>query len=191
MTRFHSNTRASFYLVLCLLLSVVLGCKLFGGPSKKVNMFEGTALPDGIAEFKRKIGGSFKVLSLEIKEDEMTLEAQDPKNPKHVDAYRYAAGLVSGPTPVNLSKLINNDVEQNVFSIDEVDIAAVPGLIKASIQRTELEGGKVSGMRLSRGLMLPQLTMGPPQWNIHVGGPRGDATVYADSKGEILRVDKL
>ena len=191
MTKFHSNTRVSFYLVLCLLLGVVLGCKLLGGPPRKVEMFEGTAVPDGIAEFKRKIGGPIKALSLTIKTDEMTLEAQDPKNPQHVDAYRYASGLVSGPTPVNLSKLINNDLDQNLFSLDEVDIAAVPGLIKASIQRTELEGGKVSEMYLSRGLMLPQMTMGPPQWNIHVGGPRGDATIYADSKGEIVKINKL
>lgn len=191
MTKFHSNTRVSFYLVLCLLLGVVLGCKLLGGPSRKVEMFEGTAVPDGIAEFKRKIGGPIKVLSLSIKTDEMTLEAQDPKNSQHVDAYRYAKGSVSGPTPVNLSKLINNDLDQNLFSLDEVDIAAVPGLIKASIQQTELEGGKVSEMHLSRGLMLPQLTMGPPQWNIHVGGPRGDATIYANSKGEIVKINKL
>lgn len=191
MTRFHSNTRVNFYLVLCLLLGVVLGCNRFGGLPKKVDMFEGTAVPDGIAEFKRKIGGSIKVLSLNIKADEMTLEAQDPKNPQHVDAYRYAIGSISGPTPVNLSKLINNDLDQNLFGLDEVDIAAIPGLIKASIQRTELEGGKVSSMHLSRGLMLPQVTMGPPQWSIHVGGPRGDATIYANSKGEIVRVNKL
>jgi hypothetical protein len=191
MTTFHSNTRVSFLIVLCLLLAVVLGCKLLGGLPKKVAMFEGNAVPDGIAEFKRKIGGSFKVLSLDIKEDEMTLEAQDPKNPQHVDAYRYSMGLVSGPTPVNLSKLINNDLNQNVFSLDEVDISAIPGLIKASIQRTDLEGGKVSSMRLSRGLMLPELTLGPPQWSIHVGGPRGDATLYANSKGEILKINKL
>jgi hypothetical protein len=189
-TKFGSRVR--FLGALCFFLTVVLGCKLLGGLPKTGNLFEGNAIPDAIGQLKKKVGGPVKALSVEIKSDELTLEAQDPKNPAHVDSYRYSKGLVSGPTPVNLSKLIDSDVEHNVFDLDEISFDAVPALVKASIEKTGLEGGKVSEMHLGRGLILDKgLSMGAPQWNIHVGGPRGDATVYANGKGEIVKVNKL
>ncbi len=191
MPRFQRDSRIRFIFALCLLSSATLGCKFFSALNNKGNMFEGTAIQDGAAELKKKLDGPVKALRLEIRTEEMTLEAQDPKNAQHVDAYKYVKGSVSGPVPVNLARLIDKNLENNLFKLDEVNLDAIPALIKAAVERANVEEGKVKQMDLSRGLILnPPLSMGPPQWNILVEGPRGNASVYANAKGEILKVDK-
>jgi hypothetical protein len=192
MSRSRFQSRVQFGIVCCLFLSVVLACRL-GGLSSKGNLFEGNAVPEVVDQLKKKVGGPVKAISLHIEEDEMTLEAQDPKNPQHVDAYKYEKGTITGPTPVNLTKLIDSKIDNNVFNLDEVNIAAVPALVSAAISQTGLEGGKVTSMHLGRGFVVGKsdIGMGAPQWNIHVGGPRGDATVYANIKGEIIKINKL
>lgn len=191
MLRFQSNSRIRFIFALCLLSGALLGCKFVSSLNKKSDMFEGTEAQDGIAELKKKLDGPIKALSLEIRTEEMTLEAQDPKNLEHVDAYKYSNGSVTGPTPVNLAKLIVKPLESNLFKLDDVDLNAIPSLLKAAVEKAGVEDGKVRQMNLSRGLILnPPLSMGPPQWNILVEGPRGNASVYANAKGEILKVDK-
>jgi hypothetical protein len=188
MLRFQRNSRMRFIFALCLLSGALLGCKFADSLNKKSNMFEGTEIQGGVAEFKKKLDGPIKALRLEIRTEEMTLEAQDPKNLEHVDAYKYT-GSVSGPTPVNLARLIVKPLEDNLFKLDDVNLDAVPSLIKAAVERAKVEEGKVTQMELSRGLILnPPLSMGPPQWNILVEGPRGNATVYANAKGEIVKV---
>ncbi len=191
MLRFQSDSRIRFILALCLLSSAALGCKFFNSLNTKSNMFEGTTIQDGVAEFKKKLDGPVKVLRLGIRTEEMTLEAQDPKNAQHVDAYNYSKGSVSAPTPVNLTRLIDKNLENNLFKLDDVNLDAIPALMKGAVERASVEEGKVTQMELSRGLILnPPLSMGPPQWNILVEGPRGNATVYANAKGEIVKVEK-
>ena len=191
MLGFQSDSRIRFILALCLLSSATLGCKFLNAVSSKGNMFEGTEIQDGIAELKKKVEGPVKALRLEIRTDAMTLEAQDPKNAQHVDTYKYSRGSVSGPTPVNLARLIDKNLENNLFKLDDVNLDAIPALMKGAVERASVEQGKVTQMELSRGLILsPPLSMGPPQWNILVEGPRGNASVYANAKGEILKVDK-
>jgi hypothetical protein len=191
MLRFQSNSRIRLIFALCLLSGALLGCKFASSLNKKSNMFEGTEIQDGVAELKKKLDGPIKTLRLEIRTEEMTLEAQDPKNLEHIDAYKYSNGSVSGPTPVNLARLIVKPLEDNLFKLDDVNLDAIPALIKGSVERAGVEEGKVTQMELSRGLILsPPLSMGPPQWNILVDGPRGNATVYANAKGEIVKVQK-
>jgi hypothetical protein len=189
MLRFQNDSRLRFIFALGLLSFALLGCKFASSLNKKSNMFEGTEAQDGAAEFKKKLDGPIKALRLGIRTEEMTLEAQDPKNAQHVDEYKYSKGVVSGPNPVNLARLIVKPLEDNLFKLDEVNLDAVPSMIKAAVERAGVEEGKVTQMELSRGLILnPPLSMGPPQWNILVEGPRGNATVYANAKGEIIKV---
>jgi hypothetical protein len=191
MLRFQSDSRIRFIFALCLLSGALLGCKVISSLNKKSNMFEGTEIQNGVAEFKKKLDGPIKVLRLEIRQEEMTLEAQDPKNAENIDAYKYSKGSVSGPVPVNLARLIVKPLEDNLFKLDDVNLDAIPALMKASAERAGVEEGKVTQMELSRGLILnPPLSMGAPQWNILVEGPRGNASVYANAKGEIVKVQK-
>jgi len=103
----------------------------------KSNMFEGTAARDAADAFKKKIGGPIKALSLEIETDSATLRAQDPKNPQHVDEYKYVKSLVLGPNPVQLNSMERN-LDQTLFLLDDVNLAATPALANAAAERTKL-----------------------------------------------------
>ena len=169
---------------LILMVGALLACNLSKMLSKS-NMFEGTAAQEAGDAFKKKIGGPIKALSLEIEAETATLRAQDPKNPQHVDEYNYIRGLVTGPRPVTLN-LLEQDLDQTLFDLDEVNLAATPALAKAAVERTKLEGGKVRKMEIERGFQSGNLNKsGSVQWRVSVEGTREQASVVANTKGEI------
>lgn len=181
---------------LFLVVGALLACNLSKMLSKS-NMFEGTAMQDAAAAFKKKIGGPIKALSLEIETDSATLRAQDPKNPQHVDEYKYVKGLVTGPNPVELNTM-ERKLDQTLFDLDEVNLAATPALAKAALERTKLEGGKVTKMEIERSLDLSAvldrssndlIKSGSVQWTVSVEGTREHASVVASTKGDIKGVD--
>jgi hypothetical protein len=78
---------------LCLLVIVVIACKLSSLPGAKVNMFEGTNAQDGATKIKAKLGvDHVKVHRIEIHEDRMSVVVQDPTKPKNFDEYIYEKG---------------------------------------------------------------------------------------------------
>jgi len=181
---------------LLLVAGVLVACNLSKIMSKS-NMFEGTAMPDAAAAFKKKIGGPIKALSLEIETDTATLRAQDPKNPQHVDEYKYARGFVTGPNPVQLN-LLEQNLDKTLFDLDDLNLAATPALAKVAIERTKLEGGKVTKMEIERTLNLSAIfdssasdliKSGGVQWRVSVEGTREHASVVANTKGDITGVD--
>lgn len=179
-----------------LVTGALLACNLSKLLSKS-NLFEGAAMQEAAAAFKTKIGGPIKALSLEIQIDSATLRAQDPKNPQHVDEYKYLRGLVTGPTPVQLSGAERN-LEKTLFSLDDVNLAATAALAKGAVDRTRLEGGKVTKMVIERGVNLNSLLDGSASeltksagvsWMVSVEGAREQASIVANTKGEIVGVD--
>lgn len=190
------ESKLSFLSALFLVVSALLGCNLSKMLSKS-NLFEGTAMQDAATAFKKKIGGPIKVLSLKIETDSATLRAQDPKDPQHVDEYKYVKGLIIGPTPVELNSM-ERKLDQTLFDLDEVNLAATPALAKAAVERVKLEGGKVTKMEIERNLNLSAVfdkssnalvKSGGVQWRVSVAGTREHAAVVANSKGEITGVD--
>lgn len=181
---------------LFLMVGVLLACNLSKMMSKS-NMFEGTETQDAAAAFKKKFDGPIKALSLTIETDSATLRAQDPKNPQHVDEYKYVKGFVTGPNPVQLNMLERN-LDKTLFNLDEVNLAATPALAKAAVERTKLEGGKVTKMEIERSLDLSAvldrssndlIKSGRVQWRISVEGTREHASAVANMKGDLTGVD--
>jgi hypothetical protein len=180
-----------------LMVSAVLACNL-SKILNKSNLFEGTAMQDAAAAFQTKLGGGpIKALSLEIETDSAKLRAQDPKNLQHIDEYVYSRGFVIGPKPVQLNTMERN-LDSTLFDLDQVNLAATPALAKAAVERTNLEGGKVTKMEIERGVNMSAVLdrsasdltkSGGVQWTISVQGSREQASVVADNKGEIKRVD--
>jgi hypothetical protein len=155
-------------------------------------MFEGTAMSDAAAAFKKKLGGSFKALDVQIKPDSVTLRAQDPNQPAHVDEYGYSAFLksVSGPRPVELSSLENN-LDNTLFDFDSVNWAATESLANEAIKRTQIDGGKIEKITVERALAIGNLVTksGSLGWTIEVNNSREHATAYADPQGKITKLD--
>src|SRR5829696_9661083 len=113
-------------LALGIIMVIVLGC---GGLKnmlpKKGQYFEGDAAKTAADAIKEEIGKPFGVVEIFIDADTFRVQAVDPNNPRNVDEYKYAAGFVAGPTPVQLSGMIK-DPEKSSFPFDEIDFSAIP-----------------------------------------------------------------
>jgi len=188
----QTKSKLGLLFVLFVLSSIFLSCRLYKGMPDRSTMFEGTAMSDAATSFKKKLGGSFKALSVQINHDSVTLRAQDPKQPANVDEYRYSAFLrsVSGPRPVELSSLENN-LDSTLFDFDSVNWAATESVARAAIERTQLDGGKIEKMTIERGLTLGDSVTksGSLSWTVQVNNSREHATAYADPQGKITRLD--
>jgi hypothetical protein len=173
-----------------LFLGAVLACNLTGKLLSKKTMFEGGTAQDAGEAFKKKLGGSVKALSLELEREVAILRAQDPNKPQNVDEYRYVRGIVMGPNPIQLN-LLERNLDQTLFNLEEINLAATEALAKAAVERTAVEGGKVTKMMIERGLSFAtdMTKTGTVRWQITVEGTRENASATADVKGNILGVD--
>src|SRR5687767_4796941 len=179
-------------LALCVLLLSVLGCsgiKIM--LPKKGQYFDGDAARTAAGAIKDKIGKPFKVVEIFIDDNEFRVQAQDPNNPKNVDEYKYVAGFVTGPTPVQLGGMVDN-AEKSSFPFDDIDFAAVPKFCKEALDRADIEGGKIYRLTFQRGFALTDEgagALGNARWHIEINGARENVTASADPKGNLLGVD--
>ena len=182
----------SGWLSASLLLFVVLGCGgLRNMIPKKGQYFEGDSAQKAAQAIKDKIGKPFKVVEIFIDEDEFRVQAQDPAKPKNVDEYKYVAGFVTGPTPVQLGGMVD-DAEKSSFPFDEIDFTAVPKFCKAALERADIEGGKIYRLTFQRGFALTDDgagALGTARWHMEIHGARENVTAAADPKGNLLGVD--
>jgi hypothetical protein len=113
-----------------------------------------------------------------------TLEAQNPKNRDHVDAYKLWANKVERPTPVRLGS-DKKQLAQVLFSLDDVDFSIVSGLLKQALAELKLEEGKVTHVFLERDGATEKHE---PIWRVYVNGSRESGFVEFSLKGEKRRV---
>jgi hypothetical protein len=180
-------------LSLIILIFVALGCSgIKNMLPKKGQYFEGDGAQKAAQAIKDKIGKPFKVVEIFIDEDEFRVQAQDPSQPRNVDEYKYVAGFVTGPTPVQLNGLVK-DADKSSFPFDDIDFASVPKFCKEAIDRAGIEGGKIYRLTFQRGFAITDDgkagSLGAPRWQIEINGSRENVTAAADPKGKLLGVD--
>ena len=143
-----------------------------------------------------------KILSLELRPQQLEVELQDPAQPRHIDAWadtivvgtlrRLVLGSesISGPRPVDPT-LPNPNLDANLFEFKPADAAAIPKLVAAAIKRAQLDdAAAVSQMELRRQLhLVPEPSSGPPEWSIEVTSGRERAEIYADLAGNITHAN--
>ncbi|MGE0023925.1 MAG: hypothetical protein AB7S70_09875 [Hyphomicrobium sp.] len=180
-------------LLLCCM--VLVTAWRFGPP---LTFFEEEGAIAAAVEQLRAAGGFTRVLSIGITADEVAVQAQDPRNPDHINRWRVAKHNLGkfnwqsadGPEPVPLN-LINPDLEANLFDIADVDLGAAGRLAKQALSLAALDdAAAVSSMDIERQLLLlPNPSSGDVRWRVAVGSGRENASVAADAKGNIVRVD--
>jgi hypothetical protein len=165
----------------------------------KQSLFEGNAAQDAARKIGEKMSGPVRVLKIEITYATLSIQVQDSAQPTHVNEYTYRnlTGLpalilpaVAGPTPVKLS-LINPNLEENLFNLDQVNLSAVPTAVREAVRRVALDGGgAVQSITIQRHIrILPQPSSGDVEWKIAVSGPRESATAYAGAQGNVTHLD--
>ncbi len=181
--------------VSALLLAATLsltGC----GDGTRVNMFEGTTAEQAMTELSRKIGHPARAFNVDITPLSLAVRVQDPAKPSHIDEYKlehvYALRdffhyvSVTGPTPFQPT-LVNNNLEENLFDLNKVNIADVAETAKSAVNRAALEeGGAVAKIHIQRHLyLMPKTHSGEVEWEIQVKSDREYANAYADARGRI------
>ncbi len=183
--------------------SIALACTLsvaliphLAAAAETATLLEGKNAADAVVKLTEKLKTPVRVLVIEIEPTTLRLQVQDSAAPTHVDEYKYAQrpgvlallgeAAVSGPEPVKLS-LINPRLEENLFTITDVNFAVVPETLREALARVKVEGGAMQSITIRRQLLLNQ--SGPVEWSIYVRGPRESATAYADAAGRIRRLD--
>jgi len=162
--------------------SAIVCALLLAACSKKSpppTLFESNVATAAAAQITAKLHPPVRVLQIEITPDSLSMQVQDPAAPTHVDEYGYSrvGTSVSGPTPVQL-QLINPKLEENLFNLEDVNLAAVPEAVQEAIKQTALEGGgTVERIVIKRTLGIwPVPRNGDVQWTISVRSPRETAS---------------
>ena len=145
MSRTSNRRLGILFSLLGLLLLVATSCKLSSLPGAKLNMFAGTTAQDGATKIKKKLGvDDLRVKYIEIHEDRMQITVQDPAKPKNFDEYTYD-GTVKGPRPVEALVLGNQEFtadKSRLFSLNEINFAAIPETCRQAAERAQIEDGK-------------------------------------------------
>ena len=168
------------------------------GPAVASYVDDQTELSQGISQLRSAIGSHPRVLRVEIDPHAVTIEAQAPNNPKHVNRWRCFDHIlrfvpipwVIGPEPVDL-QLLDPDLEANLFDLDSIAFPEFSKLKQAAIKRAGIEDAAVvTHMEIARQIyIVPQLTAGDIRWTLRIASAREHAQVFADAQGVIKGSD--
>ena len=145
-----------------------------GAPSEEL-FKDATAIPKRLSA---AIGTPLKAVEMEIYPDRVTLKAQDPKNPTHMDEYTYREGSVSAPSPISMSSGELQNLGKELFDVNAIDYSKVPFMVQDTLNVVSVEDGKVIYLFIEMGQKEPRI-------RVYVTSPRVSAA-YAEYsfKGE-------
>jgi hypothetical protein len=134
------------------------------------------------ARYEKVLGKPIMAKQLSLMQYYATLEAQDPKNPVHVNSYKLWANQVERPQPVRLGS-DKQQLSQLLFSLDSVNFSVVPRVVQAALADLKLEDAKVAVVVLERDGQGKR----EPIWRVIVNGSRDNGVVEFSAAGEKLR----
>lgn len=141
------------------------------------------AAPRVINAIVRELGPR-RVRYVHMYDTYVIFEAQDPLKPENIDRYTFRNGRLEPFEPVNVSGQTQADIEADLFTITEVNWAAIPDLSRTLRSETDLEGGFVilaSAERISPST--PEVRVG-----LTMIGTRRNASLDATADGTVLGV---
>jgi len=141
------------------------------------------ALADFVADLKNTLGTDDpKALDLLVYDSYIMVKVQDPKKPENIDGYTYKDGSLGSPVPVKI--MGNGKIEDNVFPLSEVNLAALPKLTEEIMGKLkEVEGGTMVGYSIDRGLPFDKDIGIMPL----VNSTRKSITADADRNGKLVK----
>lgn len=178
----------NYKIAIFLLIAVSLGCRTF---AEQGTYLEGENAKNAVEKVKGKIGKSFKVAEIMIEENEIRMQVQDPDNPKNLDEYRIVNDIVSGPNPVRLNTM-QRDLENSTFPFEQINFDAIPGFTREALEKSKIEGAKVSRLTFRRAFSMRENDMGAfgsAYWQIQIEGTRESVSAAAGPDGKLLGVD--
>jgi hypothetical protein len=128
--------------------------------------------------------GPRRVRYVNVYDTYVILEAQDPAKPENIDRYTFRNGRLEPFEPVNVSGQTQADIDADLFTITEVNWAAIPDLGRTLRTQTQLEGGDVA---------LASVKRNPPfqaevRISMYMIGTRRNASLDATADGSVVGV---
>jgi hypothetical protein len=136
------------------------------------------------SRYEAQLGRPIRTKELVIYQYYALLEAQDPKNPEHVNRYKLWANKVERPEPVRLGTE-KKQLQNILFSLDEVDFTLLSKLIKQTLEELKIEEGKVTHVFLERDGTSAKRE---PIWRVYVNGTRDSGFIEYSLGGQKRRV---
>jgi len=149
-------------------------------------MFESDAMiQDFLSQLKEKLGTDDpNVLDLLVYDQYAMIKVQDPKKPENIDGYTYRDGKLSDPAPVKI--MGSGKIEDNVFRLSEVNLAALPKLTEEIREKLkDVEGGSIVGYSIDRGLPFKK----DVEINPLLNSTRKTITADADKNGKLIKFE--
>ncbi len=174
----------NFSIVLLILLSTTLGCRLITNlmiKQSQNDFFEGDSAQKAANAVKSKVGFPCKVQEVEITENSFKMKIEAPGNSQNVDEYTYLGSFVAGPEPVQLNGFTRT---LDKLPFDEIDFAVIPQIVKNALEKMQIEDGVVTKMRF--GTTHFENKFG---WDVQIQGTRESASAQADITGNIVSVN--
>lgn len=153
-------------------------------PGYRPSLLVPRSLVDALERVRSLAGANLQVLELRIYPDRLLVQARDPRRADRVLEYQYHNGLVSRPVEVRL--IGPGRLEDNLFSLEEVRLEAVPELARRATELVDGLGGQVSYLLVRRNLP----TSWDVQFRVYVKSPLKDGYVDADAEGRVLESER-
>ncbi|HEX4340221.1 MAG TPA: hypothetical protein VH062_30140 [Polyangiaceae bacterium] len=144
------------------------------------SLYNEAAFSRAMAELKKHAPSPVEALSLLVYPDHAVLQARDPAAPKTVVQYVYRGGTVAPPVLVKL--LGTGKLDDNLFPLESVKLAALPKLAKDAKAKANIPEGVVARVLVKRNL--PDAS--DVQFRVFVTSQRRDATLDADDTGRLI-----
>jgi hypothetical protein len=143
-------------------------------------LFETPALVAVTESIDRSIPGApTQFLSFNVFADYVVTDARDPARPDNIDQYVWRGGSVGAPQP----QTNRDEIASLVFTVDEIDWAALGNVIAQAPGLADVEAGTVNYVSI-------QKWMGESiMINVYVNGPRDNAYISVSPTGEVLSVN--
>lgn len=129
--------------------------------------------------------GTLRVSEVIVYDTYVYFDAQDPQKPENFDEYLWRGGGIEDISPINVAGQSQEDLEAELFPIQAVAWNRVPELVTAALTETNLEGGQVGAVFVSRNSYNDNSVL----IRIGVSGARRNGNLEATSDGTIISVE--
>ena len=152
-------------------------------PCARTTVFDPSTLGRALAALERQIGGddSLRVRTVDLRRDEVRVQAPDPRNAHHMNGYWWDDGELHEPVP--MPTLLVQWSDADFFSVRELPRDVRP-FVKTGFAAANVEDGHVTGLNIQRG------HDGNLVLRVSSEGPRGSASVDVGLAGNVVDVHR-
>ncbi len=144
------------------------------------NLLNSAGVLEALSAYNVALGGKLAALRLTIHEKHSSVEAQSPKDPTHVDRYRYLGGSVGSGDPVRLSGSQKKNLKAHLFDPSKTALLNLDQLKSTALSQLAYEGARVTHVIAER-------RKGKTEILVYAKSDRDSGYVRFSDQGKVVR----